>query len=47
MSRDEILELFRQLEVEITTEFEGQSQYVTVKLLFDGEVISTDSDMIV
>lgn len=47
MSRDEILELFRQLEVEITTEFEGQNKYVTVKLLFEGEVISTDSDMIV
>lgn len=52
MSRDEILELFKQLEVEVTTEYEGSglfgsNKHVVVKLLFDGEVISESSDLIV
>lgn len=47
MGREEIIELIRSLEVEVTTEFEGSSRYVVVKLLLDGEVISSSYDMIV
>jgi hypothetical protein len=45
--KEEILELFKQLEVEVTTEYEGSNKYVVVKLLFDGEVISESSDIII
>lgn len=47
MGREEIIELIRSLEVEVTTEFECSNRYVVVKLLLDGEVISSSSDMIV
>lgn len=45
--KEEILELFKQLEVEVTTEYEGSNKYVVVKLLFEGEVISESSDIII
>lgn len=45
--KEEILELFKQLEIEVTTEYEGSNKYVVVKLLFEGEVISESYDMIV
>jgi hypothetical protein len=45
--KEEILELFKQLEIEVTTDYEGSNRYVVVKLLFEGEVISESSDMIV
>ena len=45
--KEEILELFKQLKIEVTTEYEGSNKYVVVKLLFEGEVISESYDMIV
>lgn len=47
MEREEIIELFRQLEVEVVTDWEGHNKYITVNLKFEGETISSTSERII